>query len=231
MKKILMLVLVFVLFLLVGDFFINRIEVTPEGISNVASDILHQKILREDIPIAAHNNMIVDSAREQMGVVTSYDNQYYAGGYPPSDRGACTDVVAQALHDLGYNFKDRLDTDMRENPDTYTREYDSNINFRRVNNVEVYLGRYAKSLDTNFPQENNDNEMDWSDWLPGDIVTFDQIPGQLWHIAIVSDYAAHDGTPLLIHNHGNGTVENNMLLYWPSEVTGRYRLLLDEANV
>jgi len=219
-KKILLYISSCFLALFFGVAFAHFSEL-KDAVHGIATHVVNQRIPRTDIPLV-YNSGVVNAVRDQIGVVIAYDNQYYAGGYPPDDRGACTDVIARALDDLGYDFKNRIDTDMRNNPHVYTREYDANINFRRVNNVEVYLERYAKKLRTGFPEDNS-GEKDWSDWLPGDIVTFDQIPGQLWHIAIISDHAAPDGTPLLIHNHGNGTVENNMLTRWPSDIAGRYR--------
>jgi uncharacterized protein YijF (DUF1287 family) len=38
---------------------------------------------------------------------------------------------------------------------------------------------------------------------------------------IVSDKKSHDGTPLVIHNIGNGTQEENSLFTYP--LTGHYR--------
>ena len=42
------------------------------------------------------------------------------------------------------------------------------------------------------------------------IVTW-RLPGNLPHIGIVSDRRAEDGTPLIIHNIGRGTQEENIL--------------------
>jgi uncharacterized protein YijF (DUF1287 family) len=181
---------------------------------------IDRKILRTDI---SHDYIspIVTAARNQIGVVTKYDGTYYVGGYPPEDRGVCSDVISRALRDSGYNLKEKLDSDMKKHPERYTREYDPHINFRRVVNIEDYLDTHAQSLSPNPPTDN-----DWSDWLPGDIVTYEQIPGQLWHIAIISDYASHNGTPLIIHNYGVGTQENDMLLTWPSNLVKRYRINL-----
>ena len=42
------------------------------------------------------------------------------------------------------------------------------------------------------------------------IVTW-RLPGNLLHIGIVSDRRAEDGAPLIIHNIGRGTQEENIL--------------------
>lgn len=167
---------------------------------------------------------LVESARKQIGVVTKYDVSYYEGGYPPDDRGACTDVVEQALRDNGYDLKAKIDADMEAYPERYGSESDPNINFRRVRNVKTFLDYYAESKSTCRTKECLNTGI----WQPGDIVTFDQIPGSLWHIAIVSNKMIQlpDETkiPLLIHNYGKGVVEDNRLLNWPAEVSGHYRV-------
>lgn len=163
---------------------------------------------------------IVKNARAQIGVVTSYDTSYYTGGYPPDHTGACADVPWRALQGTGYDFKRLIDEDMQAHPDAYPNAYDSNINFRRTQNIRTFLDRHAKSLTTEIVPNDLEN---LTAWQGGDIVTFAQIPGRLWHIAIVSDKRRPDGVPYLIHNHGQGTVEDNYLTDWPSEISGHFR--------
>ncbi len=160
---------------------------------------------------------LVTTARNQIGVVTKYDTSYYQGGYPPEDRGACTDVVEQALRKNGYDLKAKIDEDMTKYPKRYPTTNDPNINFRRVANVKIFLDNYAIKLNTKTDKENI------IEWQGGDIVTYDQIPGSLWHIAIVSDKKNSEGIPLLIHNYGIGVIENDYLTKWPAPITGHYR--------
>lgn len=155
---------------------------------------------------------LVESARNQIGIVTKYDNQYYNGGYPPEGRGACTDVIERALMDQGYDLKNKIDKDMLNFPEEYPYKSDPNINYRRVVNLKIFLDRYFEKIDLE------------QDWQPGDIVTYDQIPGGLWHIAILSDKKNKDGIPLLIHNYGRGVIEDDFLFKWPAAITGHYRL-------
>jgi uncharacterized protein len=163
-------------------------------------------------------HLLVESARKQIGVVTKYDTDYYSGGYPPKDRGACTDVVEQALNANGYDLKSKIDADMEIHPERYIHESDPNINYRRVRNVKVFLDYFAESLTIETDSEHI------SEWMPGDIVTYDQIPGSLWHIAIVSDKKNSDGIPFLIHNYSFGVVENDKLTKWPAPISGHYRI-------
>ncbi len=163
---------------------------------------------------------IIRSARAQIGVVTSYDTSYYVGGYPPEHTGACSDVPWRALQGAGYDFKKLLDDDMEAYPQKYPTSFDPNINFRRTQNIGVFLERHAQSLTTDVLPNNQEN---LAQWQGGDIVTFAQIPGRLWHVAMVSDRRRSDGVPYLIHNHGRGTVEDNYLTSWPTRITGHFR--------
>jgi len=183
--------------------FIIPIILILSGCSNPSED-------KQDSP------PIVSSARNLIGIVTQYDTDYYQGGYPPADRGACTDVIDRALSANNYDLKSKIDTDMSINPDRYPDASDPNINFRRVRNLKIYFDQHAENLTMNTDLI--------EEWQPGDIVTYDQIPGSLWHIAIVSDKKNREGIPLLIHNYGSGVVEDDYLTRWPAPITGHYRL-------
>lgn len=54
------------------------------------------------------------------------------------------------------------------------------------------------------------------------IVTW-RLPGNLLHIDIVSDRRAEDGAPLIIHNIGRGTQEENILNQYPRITHYRYQ--------
>ena len=199
-KKIIILILILFFtfcFLKIFVFSYNTVN-TNEELS-----VLNQEI---------NTHPLVESARNQIGIVTKYDNQYYNGGYPPEGRGACTDVIERALMDQGYDLKNKIDKDMLNFPEEYPCKSDPNINYRRVVNLKIFLDRYFEKIDLE------------QDWQPGDIVTYDQIPGGLWHIAILSDKKNKDGIPLLIHNYGRGVIEDDFLFKWPAAITGHYRL-------
>lgn len=164
---------------------------------------------------------IINKTREQIWVVTSYDNSYYNGWYPPDDRWACSDVIIQTVKWLGYDIKVKLDQDMKKNLWEYPNKYDANINFRRVANLNIYMSKFAQKMDHNIWWSG------FSDRLPGDIITYDRLPGKngLRHIAIVSDKINDNWAPYIIHNYGNGTAENDYLLKRPAPITWRYRIV------
>jgi len=62
-------------------------------------------------------------------------------------------------------------------------------------------------------------------WQGGDIVVF----GPPYdHVGVVSDKRRPDGVPLLIHNAGPCTSENDRLLTWPSPL--KYHFRFPEAD-
>ncbi|MDX5474743.1 MAG: DUF1287 domain-containing protein [Bacillaceae bacterium] len=141
---------------------------------------------------------IVYEARKEVEQKTRYQSAYYAGGYPPTSEGVCTDVVWRGLFGAGIALKDLMDADIAENTKEYWRiengKPDSNIDFRRVPNQYVYFERFTESLTTELIPRDLENLQQWQ---PGDIVVF--LDG-FHHVGIVSDKRAKDGTPYFIHN-------------------------------
>lgn len=162
---------------------------------------------------------LVAGARRDVTGHTLYDASYYQGGYPPPGRGACTDLVWRAFQQAGYNLKDMVDQDIRDDPAAYGatgKHPDPNIDFRRAGNLDIFFRRHAQSLTTQVIPGNVSNLIEWQ---PGDIVVF----GNGSHIGIISDRRRPDGVPLLIHNAGPWATEGDYLLRYPSPITGHYR--------
>ena len=130
----------------------------------------------------------------------TYDGRYWDTGYPPDDIGVCTDVIWRAFKNAGYNLRVMVDNDIAiSNEDDYHIKYpDSNIDFRRVGNLEVFFKKYATNLTLDI------NKIE--EWQPGDIVVFDSR-----HIGIISDKRNQDGKPYVIHNSGQPLREEDVL--------------------
>jgi hypothetical protein len=173
---------------------------------------------------------LVRAARSQVGVTVVYDGAYvrlaYPGGDVPIDRGVCTDVLVRALRAQGQDLQKLVHEDMRANFRAYPalwglRRPDRNIDHRRVPNLERYLQRRGMALAVSAAA---------GDYRPGDIVSW-RLPGGLPHIGIVSDARAADGSgrPLVVHNIGQGTREEDVLFAlkpvghfrWPAPATRR----------
>lgn len=142
---------------------------------------------------------IMLGARAYVETKPMYDGTYYAGGYPPDDRGVCTDVIWKAFKAAGYDLKAMVDEDIANNNSCYpaAKNPDPNIDFRRVRNLKVFFDRHALSLTV--------DTSDVAAWQPGDIVVYDG------HIGIVSDKRNSKGLPWLIHNAGQPRLEEDSL--------------------
>lgn len=157
------------------------------------------------------------AAREQIGVTTRYDPAYvrlaYPGGDVPVDRGVCTDVIVRAYRRFGVDLQQQVHEDMRANFRDYPPLWglsgpDRNIDHRRVPNLARWLARHGETL------------ADDGEFLPGDLVTW-RLPSGVPHIGIVSDRRGDAGDPLVLHNIGAGTREEDVLHAF--DVTGHYR--------
>lgn len=156
---------------------------------------------------------ILRNAKDYIATNPVYQSKYYEGGYPDDEYGVCTDVVAFALRDAGYDLQLLVDEDMRAHPELYENQTpDPNIDFRRVRNLRTYFSRHAIELTT----ERSEIEQ----WQGGDIVIFTD------HIGIVSDKRGRSGVPYIIHLNGTyqKKLEDNYLAVTPDTITGHYRV-------
>ncbi len=165
---------------------------------------------------------ILQGAKEDIGVTTSYSGAYFFGGYPPEGVGACTDVISKALKKAGYDLKGMVDADIQMRRADYSIDKpDPNIDFRRVANLVPFFKLYADSLTTRIIPSNQDNLIQWQ---AGDIVVYDKsIFTKTMHIGIVSDKRTWYGVPYIIHNYSSGTVESNLLNFWPAPIIHHFR--------
>lgn len=169
---------------------------------------------------AVDGGRLVEAARTQVGVTLGYDPAYrriaYPGGDVPLATGVCTDVVIRALRAQGLDLQQRVHEDMRRHFSAYPRHWglkrpDPNIDHRRVPNLMTWFDRQGLALKVGQAA---------ADYQPGDIVTWDLGRGQQ-HIGIISDRRSREGTPLALHNIGQGTREEDILFRWP--ILGHYR--------
>lgn len=162
---------------------------------------------------------IVTGARAEVKNKTIYKDAYYVGGYPPEGEGVCTDVVWRGLKAAGINLKDEMDKDIKNNLSSYPRikgKPDTNIDFRRVINQDVFFKRNLESITTEVKAMDKDN---LKQWQPGDIIVF--LEGYE-HVGIISDKRDYDGVPWVIHNSTPHAKEAK-LTWFSSPIHGHYR--------
>ena len=155
---------------------------------------------------------ILDGAKKYISMKPKYKSKYYNTGYPNDGYGVCTDVVAFALKDAGYDLQSLVNEHILANKDLYDIEVvDKNIDFRRVKNLKIYLDYNAQSLTIDI----NDIEK----WQGGDIVVFKN------HIGIVSDNRNRKGISFVIH-HANPYQKyyEEDILEYHNDIVGHYRI-------
>ncbi|SEI11724.1 hypothetical protein SAMN05660691_03852 [Rheinheimera pacifica] len=169
------------------------------------------------------SDKLVEAALKRTEQQVRYDGRYMRIAYPngdvPADIGVCTDVVIRSYRALGIDLQQLVHEDMRDNFALYPSKRiwgltrpDSNIDHRRVPNLQTFFSRHGKSLAVS-QQGNN--------YQPGDLVTW-MLPGNLPHIGIVVNKTSADGQrPLIVHNIGAGPVLADMLFDY--NITGHYR--------
>lgn len=134
------------------------------------------------------------------------------------DRGVCSDVIVRAFRvALGLDLQKLVHEDMKQDFKRYPNNWslespDKNIDHRRVPNLQTYFKRRGWSVAVSKRTE---------DYKPGDLVTC-TVPPNLPHIMVVSNKKTILGRPLVIHNIGAGTKEEDRLFEF--ELTAHYRI-------
>lgn len=160
----------------------------PRKYTNADFDIaVYQSVVDKDSDGIDDQTDILGNAKAYVKTRPRYKSKYYATGYPDDGYGVCTDVVAQAFINAGYDLMTLVNEDILKHPDSYEIDIvDKNIDFRRVRNLLVYFKNTALELTLDIA--------DIEAWQGGDVVVFEG------HIGIVSDHRTHEGIPFVIHH-------------------------------
>lgn len=165
---------------------------------------------------------LVAAAADRPNHPARYDPGYVKIAYPngdvPADSGVCTDEIIRIYRAVGIDLQKEVHEDMVANGSAYPFKLkwmqvhlDTNIDHRRVPNLQVFFSRKGQSL----PITENA-----SDYLPGDIVTW-MLPSGRDHIGMVVDKKSWSGRHMVEHNIGEGPKIENVLFDW--KITGHYR--------
>lgn len=174
-------------------------------------------------------NALVDAAKERLNHNVTYDGSYQSIPYPMGDvdpkKGVCTDVIIRSYRSIGIDLQQLVHEDMKKDFNAYPKNWglkkpDSNIDHRRVPNLEMYFSRHGTSLPISQKA---------TDYQPGNIVTWRLNGSSLPHIGIVSDELSSSGNPKIIHNIGLGPQINDMLFDHP--IQGHYQFKLNPITI
>ena len=169
-----------------------------------------KKLLDSDLSVA--QNKILEGALKYIATKPKYKSKYYQIGYSNDKYGVCTDVIANALKNDGYDLMYLVNQDIKKNPDNYKiRIPDMNIDFRRVRNLKIYFDHTAIKLSHDIKKI--------MDWQGGDIVIFKN------HIGIISDRRNKNGVPYVIHHSPWQFRYEENILEHRKDIAGHYRII------
>lgn len=186
---------------------------------------------RDDLVLANANKITEKTFEEKLSEAAisiidpsvKYDPAYFAIKYPngdiPSGKGVCTDVIIRAYRKLGIDLQKEVHEDMNANFTLYPNlkkwrmtKTDTNIDHRRVPNLEVFFERKGTKLPVS---------EDAKDYKTGEIVTW-MIKDKLPHIGIVTSKKSNDGERnLIVHNVGGGQVLEDCLFEY--KIVGHFK--------
>ena len=165
---------------------------------------------------------LLESAIKQTEITKNYDPAYIVIPYPngdvPPETGVCSDVVIRAFRAAGVDLQKEVHEDMSGNFSAYPKKWnlpkpDTNIDHRRVPNLQTFFERKDKSLPVTQDSKN---------YLSGDIVSWDLNGKGMTHIGIVSNiFDENTKRYLIIHNIGAGAKAEDVLFDW--KITGHFR--------
>ena len=172
----------------------------------------------------AQSQELADAALKRTEQFVIYDGSYRSISYPngdvPANIGVCTDVVIRSYRELGVDLQQLVHEDMLENFEKYPNHWglkkpDTNIDHRRVPNLETFFQRHGSSLPISSKPE---------DYQPGNIVSW-RLDNGLPHIGIVSSIKSKVDPKRyqIIHNIGWGPKLEDMLFDF--KIVGHFKFL------
>ena len=176
----------------------------------------------------ASGDDLARAALRQVGVTTQYDHGYrriaYPGGDVPRVTGVCADVIVRAARDAwNIDLQRLVHEDMLHAFAAYPTRWglhgpDSNIDHRRVPNLETYWNRRGARL---WHAASRSWGFDFHGGLqPGDVLTWRTFLTGGPHVAIV---VAGGRWPRIVQNHGWGAREDLLAIQWLDAAEAHYR--------
>ncbi|MFY7742361.1 MAG: DUF1287 domain-containing protein [Flavobacterium sp.] len=180
----------------------------------ILSSSFLKETFQQKLSIAA-----IELTKDKVTYDPSYVSLKYPNGDVAKDKGVCTDVIIRAYRKLGIDLQKEVHEDLKANFSKYPnlkkwglKKPDTNIDHRRVPNLEVFFERKGEKLAV------TQNPLDYK---TGDLVTW-MIGDKLPHIGIVTHKKSADGKRnLIVHNVGGGQVLEDCLFSW--KIVGHFR--------
>ncbi|MFC4739450.1 DUF1287 domain-containing protein [Flavobacterium ponti] len=207
-----------ILFSLITLFSCKKESKLTEVISSNQKEIVYDSIIENPNSFAEKlSNAAISIIDDKIVYTPNYVSIKYPNGDVPAKTGVCTDVIVRAYRKLNIDLQKEVHEDMKANFSKYPKTWgltktDTNIDHRRVPNLEVFFERKGEKLKVT---------QNASDYKTGELVTW-MINGKLPHIGIVTHLKSEDGKRnLIVHNVGGGQVLQDCL--FSHEIVEHYR--------
>ena len=208
----------FILTILIITLLSCKNEPNLTEINSVEKKIIQDSIIKNSTSFEEKlSNAAISIIDKNVAYTPNYVSIKYPNGDVPAKTGVCTDVIIRAYRKLNVDLQKEVHEDMKANFSKYPKTWnltktDTNIDHRRVPNLEVFFERKGKELKIT---------QNASDYKTGEIVTW-MINGKLPHIGIVTHLKSEDGKRnLIVHNVGGGQVLADCLFSY--KIVGHYR--------
>lgn len=207
-----------ILFSLITLFSCKKESKLTEVISPSLNKVVQNVIIENPTSFAEKlSNAAISIIDDKVVYTPDYVSIKYPNGDVPAKTGVCTDVIVRAYRKLNIDLQKEVHEDMKTNFSKYPKIWgltktDTNIDHRRVPNLEVFFERKGEKLKVT---------QNASDYKTGELVTW-MINGKLPHIGIVTHLKSEDGKRnLIVHNVGGGQILQDCLFSY--EIVGHFR--------
>lgn len=170
------------------------------------------------------SSKLAAEALRYSGRAINYDPAYYKIPYPggdvPASKGVAADLVIRCYRNLGIDLQQEIHEEMQSKFRLYPQLWaatapDSNIDHRRVPNLQRFLSRKGVSLPIT---------SDPAGYQPGDVVVW-ALSNAETHIGIVVPEAPGEegrGSPWVVHHPAGGAVKWEKALF-DHQILGHFR--------
>lgn len=166
-------------------------------------------------------NSLAAAALERTMQRVAYDGTYFRidfpGGDIPADRGKAEDLIVRTYRAMEIDLQVEVHEDIKPNFYAYpqvfdSKEADSNIDHRRVQNLQRFFTRKGQTLAVT---------TDATDYSVGDLVVWQLLNGDKHIGIVVPGPGARKTEKWVVHNIGNGPEWTNSLFDY--RIDGHYR--------
>ncbi|MFT6181400.1 MAG: hypothetical protein ACJAQT_002128 [Akkermansiaceae bacterium] len=207
--------------IIVGGIFVRPLVPYLQAQQNLTSDANVREAVSNLHSDGDFSSLLAAAALERTQNEVAYDGSYFKIDFPNGDirmdRGKAEDLVVRSYRTVGIDLQVDIHEDIKVNFHSYPQVYhakepDTNIDHRRVKNLQRFFSRKGQALASTTDPE---------DYAVGDIVIWKLLDGGKHIGLVVPGPGAKKTEPWVVHNIGNGPVWENKLFDYP--IDGHYR--------